>query len=117
MLMESKVDPFKAQETQPYKTDPQIQAMTSLVEAYQESNIQKFERTLSSNRTSILEDPFIRPYIQDLITSLRTQVCAAALLRFCSLDFLQRSRLGPGASQSYGILIATFVHTDTPALA
>jgi COP9 signalosome complex subunit 2 len=76
MLMESQVDPFNAQETQPYRADPQIQAMTGLVEAYQEGNIRRFERTLSSNRSSILEDPFIKPYVDDLMTSLRTQARA-----------------------------------------
>jgi hypothetical protein len=32
MLMESTVDPFNAQETKPYRADPQIEAMTNLVE-------------------------------------------------------------------------------------
>lgn len=74
MLMESQVDPFNAQETKPYRNDPQIQAMTDLVQAYQANDINKFERILRANRISILEDPFIRPYIEDLMTGLRTQV-------------------------------------------
>lgn len=75
MLMESHVDPFNAQEAKPYRSDPQIQAMTDLVEAYQNSDINKFERVLRASKTTVLEDPFIRPYIEDLITVLRTQVC------------------------------------------
>jgi COP9 signalosome complex subunit 2 len=75
MLMESHVDPFNAQETKPYRADPQIQAMTDLVEAYQSSDINKFERVLRASKATVLEDPFIRPYIEDLITVLRTQVC------------------------------------------
>jgi COP9 signalosome complex subunit 2 len=74
MLMESHVDPFNAQETKPYRADPQIQAMTDLVEAYQSSDINKFERVLRASKATVLEDPFIRPYIEDLITVLRTQV-------------------------------------------
>lgn len=74
MLMESHVDPFNAQETKPYRSDPQIQAMTDLVEAYQNSDINKFERVLRASKATVLEDPFIRPYIEDLITVLRTQV-------------------------------------------
>lgn len=74
MLMESHVDPFNAQETQPYRSDPQIQAMTELVVAYQNDDIHNFERVLNSNRSTILEDPFIRPYMEDLMTALRTQV-------------------------------------------
>jgi COP9 signalosome complex subunit 2 len=77
MLMESHVDPFNAQETKPYRTDPQIQAMTDLVDAYQESNINKFEKVLKASKATVLEDPFIRPYIEDLINVLRTQVCIA----------------------------------------
>lgn len=73
MLMESHVDPFNAQETKPYRSDPEIQAMTDLVEAYQNSDINKFERTLKANRNTVIEDPFIRPYVEDLITVLRTQ--------------------------------------------
>jgi hypothetical protein len=80
MLMESHVDPFNAQETQPYRSDPQIQAMTELVMAYQNDDIQKFERVLNSNRSTILEDPFIRPYMEDLMTALRTQVQFLLLL-------------------------------------
>lgn len=74
MLMESKVDPFNAQETKPYRSDPQIQAMTDLVDAYQNNDINTFERVLRQNRATILDDPFIRPYIEDLMTGIRTQV-------------------------------------------
>ncbi|KAF7302625.1 PCI domain-containing protein [Mycena chlorophos] len=35
MLTGSEVNPFDSQETKPYKTDPQIKAMTDLVDAYQ----------------------------------------------------------------------------------
>lgn len=79
MLMESSVDPFNAQETQPYRADPEIQAMTGLVEAYQRADIRKFERTLQAHRAAILEDAFIGPYVQDLMTSLRTQVSRVSL--------------------------------------
>lgn len=74
MLMESHVDPFNAQETQPYRADPQIQAVTGLVEAYQQDDIDKFEKVLRRNRAAIMEDPFMRPYMEDLMTVLRTQV-------------------------------------------
>lgn len=74
MLMESHVDPFNAQETKPYKADPQILAMTDLVGAYQESDINKFERVLRASKATVYEDPFIRPYVEDLINVLRTQV-------------------------------------------
>mmetsp|Transcript_33556 Transcript_33556/g.99906 ORF Transcript_33556/g.99906 Transcript_33556/m.99906 type:complete len:438 (-) Transcript_33556:1484-2797(-) len=74
MLMESKVDPFDAQEAKPYKQDPEIIAMTNLVNAYQSNNINEFERILKSNRRTIMDDPFIRNYVEDLLRKIRTQV-------------------------------------------
>lgn len=74
MLMESHVDPFDAQEAKPYKNDPEIIAMTNLVEAYQQNDISKFERILRTNRRTIMDDPFIRNYVEDLLRKIRTQV-------------------------------------------
>ena len=50
MLMESSVDPFDAQEAKPYKNDPQVLAMTDLVQAYQRNDIMAFERILTTNK-------------------------------------------------------------------
>lgn len=50
MLMESNVDPFTAQESQPYKNDPEVGAMTNLVDAYQNNNIKEFEKILKTER-------------------------------------------------------------------
>lgn len=74
MLMQSNVDPFDAQEAKPYKADPEVVAMTNLVAAYQDNNINEFERVLRTNRGTILSDPFIQQYIEDLLKNIRTQV-------------------------------------------
>jgi len=74
MLMSSVINPFDATETKPYKNDPQILAMTNLLNAYQENNISDFEKILRENRDTIMDDPFIRNYIEDLLKSIRTQV-------------------------------------------
>mmetsp|Transcript_5110 Transcript_5110/g.9638 ORF Transcript_5110/g.9638 Transcript_5110/m.9638 type:complete len:437 (-) Transcript_5110:163-1473(-) len=74
MLMESQVDPFDAQEAKPYKNDPEILAMTNLVSAYQRKAIMEFEKILKNNRRTIMDDPFIRDYIEDLLKNIRTQV-------------------------------------------
>lgn len=74
MLMESEVNPFDAQEAKPYKNDPEILAMTNLVAAYQRNEILEFEKILKSNRKTIMDDPFIRNYIEDLLSKIRTQV-------------------------------------------
>ncbi|KAH9305249.1 hypothetical protein KI387_009653, partial [Taxus chinensis] len=74
MLMESEVNPFDGQEAKPYKNDPDILAMTNLVAAYQQNEILEFEKILKSNRKTIMDDPFIRNYIKDLLKNIRTQV-------------------------------------------
>lgn len=74
MLMESPVDPFDAQEAKPYKNDPQVLAMTDLVQAYQRNDISAFEKILKTNKQTIYDDAFIRQYIEDLLKNIRTQV-------------------------------------------
>eukprot|EP00730_Choanoeca_flexa_P017504 TRINITY_DN8442_c0_g1_i2.p2 TRINITY_DN8442_c0_g1~~TRINITY_DN8442_c0_g1_i2.p2 ORF type:complete len:447 (+),score=129.64 TRINITY_DN8442_c0_g1_i2:30-1370(+) len=79
MLMQSEVDPFEAQESKPYKNDSQITAMTDLVGAYQANDIKRFQKVLARNQTSIMSDPFIREYIQDLLNNIRTQILVQML--------------------------------------
>ncbi|XP_060574908.1 COP9 signalosome complex subunit 2 isoform X2 [Ruditapes philippinarum] len=74
MLMKSGINPFDSQETKPYKNDPEILAMTNLVSAYQNNDINEFEKILRTNRRNIMEDPFIREHIEDLLRNIRTQV-------------------------------------------
>eukprot|EP01026_Neomeris_dumetosa_P049970 TRINITY_DN4374_c0_g1_i10.p2 TRINITY_DN4374_c0_g1~~TRINITY_DN4374_c0_g1_i10.p2 ORF type:complete len:208 (-),score=23.12 TRINITY_DN4374_c0_g1_i10:266-838(-) len=74
MLNESNVDPFNAQEAKPYKQDPAVMAFTQLVEAYQQNNIKEFERILRTHSSSIMDDSFIRQFIEDLLEKIRAQV-------------------------------------------
>ncbi|MBA0587683.1 hypothetical protein Gorai_000806 [Gossypium raimondii] len=48
--------------------------MTNLIAAYQRNEIIEFEKILKSNRRTIMDDPFIRNYIEDLLKNVRTQV-------------------------------------------
>jgi len=48
--------------------------MTNLVSAYQNDDIGEFEKILRTNRPTIMEDPFIREHIEDLLRNIRTQV-------------------------------------------
>ena len=92
MLMDSTINPFDSQETKPfvsfspllspansvstrsrYKNDPQILPMTNLVSAYQRRDVHEAEKILRDNRADIMEDSFIRGYIDDVLRSLRTQ--------------------------------------------
>lgn len=74
MLMKSEINPFDSQETKPYKNDPQITSMTSLVEAYQRDDISNFEKILREHRGDIMDDKFIAQYISDILTNIRTAV-------------------------------------------
>lgn len=74
MLMESKVNPFDAQEAKPYQQDSEIVAMTNLVAAYQRNDIGDFEKILKTHRQQVMGDNFIRNYIEDLLKKIRTQV-------------------------------------------
>ncbi|KIP11710.1 hypothetical protein PHLGIDRAFT_27735 [Phlebiopsis gigantea 11061_1 CR5-6] len=73
MLTGSEVNPFDSQETKPYKNDPQIKAMTDLVDAYQRREVHVAEKILRDNRATIMDDPFVSNYIGELLRSLRTQ--------------------------------------------
>ncbi|XP_071964291.1 COP9 signalosome complex subunit 2 [Antedon mediterranea] len=74
MLMKSDINPFESQEAKPYKNDPEILAMTNLVSSYQNNDISEFEKILKTNRQTIMDDPFIREHIEDLLRNIRTQV-------------------------------------------
>lgn len=63
-LMKSGINPFDSQEAKPYKNDPEILAMTNLVNAYQNNDINEFESILKQNRQNIMDDPFIREHIE-----------------------------------------------------
>ncbi|KAK2096102.1 COP9 signalosome complex subunit 2 [Saguinus oedipus] len=73
MLMKSGINPFDSQEANPYKNDPEILAMTNLVSAYQNNDITEFEKILKTNHSNIMDDPFIREHIEELLR-IRTQV-------------------------------------------
>ena len=85
MLMESEVDPFDAQETKPYKNDAEILAMTNLIAAYQRNDIAEFESILKNNQKTIMDDAFIRQYIEDLLRKIRTQVLLELIKPYTSV--------------------------------
>ncbi|XP_074650276.1 COP9 signalosome complex subunit 2 [Tubulanus polymorphus] len=82
MLMKSGINPFDSQEAKPYKNDPEILAMTNLVSSYQNNDINEFEKILKMNRKNIMEDPFIREHIEDLLRNIRTQVLIKLIMPY-----------------------------------
>ncbi|EUB61046.1 COP9 signalosome complex subunit 2 [Echinococcus granulosus] len=92
MLSKSGINPFDSPETKPYKMDPQIVAVTSLVTAYQNNDVKGFERILREQRESIMSDDFIREHIEDLLHNIRTQVLVKLLRPYTRirLPFISR---------------------------
>jgi len=74
MLHASSINPFDSQEARPYRDDPEIAAMTNLVQAFQNNEIHQFEQILKKNKERIMGDEFIRGHVEDLLRTIRTQV-------------------------------------------
>ena len=79
MLHASSINPFDSQEVRPYKEDPEIVAMTRLVDAFHSNDIETFDKILKRNEGRIMDDEFIREYIADLLWTIRMQVLIEVL--------------------------------------
>ena len=73
MLTGNEINPFDSQETKPYQDEPNIVAMTALVEAYQQRDVQKAERIVLENHDTLTNDAFIQEFISDVLKGLRIQ--------------------------------------------
>ncbi|KAL3277406.1 hypothetical protein HHI36_012755 [Cryptolaemus montrouzieri] len=74
MLTKSVINPFDSQEAKPYKNDPEIKAMTNLISAFQNNNMEEFERIFQENKQSLMGDQFIHEHIAELLKHVRTKV-------------------------------------------
>ncbi|GAA6019162.1 hypothetical protein JCM10207_006569 [Rhodosporidiobolus poonsookiae] len=107
MLTESEIDPFDSQETKPYKNDSQIAAMQNLVQAYQRRDVHEAEKILRTNRETIMDDPFIRFYIDDVLRSLRTQWILEIIKPYTRIEIAYLARqLGIPNEQVEEIVVA-----------
>ncbi|KAJ1952992.1 hypothetical protein EC988_003251 [Linderina pennispora] len=79
MLSESEINPFASPETKSYRDDPSISAMTNLVTAYEQQDLETFERILRQNPRDIENDTFIKNYIGDLRRTVRMQALQTAV--------------------------------------
>ena len=81
MLGTSSINPFDSQEARPYRDDPEIVAMTNLVQAFQDNDIHSFEAILQSKqgKRMLNHDEFIRLHLTDLLRTIRTQVLQKVL--------------------------------------
>jgi COP9 signalosome complex subunit 2 len=74
MLSNSNVNPFHEQRAKSYQNNKEIEAMLNLVEAYQNSDLKRFERELRASKESVMDDEFIASYIPDLMKKIRCRV-------------------------------------------
>jgi COP9 signalosome complex subunit 2 len=94
MLTGGQVNPFDSQETKPYKADPEIKAMTDLVDAYQRREVHTAEKILRDNKRTIMDDPFVTGYIGDLLRSLRTQYLIDLIKPYTRLELSFLAKVG-----------------------
>jgi COP9 signalosome complex subunit 2 len=96
MLHASSINPFDSQEVRPYKKDPEIVAMTNLVDAFHNNDIKEFESILKKNHDKIMNDEFIQEYIGDLLKTIRKQVLLQIVRPYTriSLDALSKELNG-----------------------
>eukprot|EP00980_Cylindrotheca_fusiformis_P009147 scaffold1992_cov113-Cylindrotheca_fusiformis.AAC.12 len=92
MLHASSINPFDSQEARPYRDDPEITAMTNLVQAFHNNEIQRFERILKQNKGRIMDDEFIRDYVEDLLRTIRTQVLRQVIRPYTRISLLAIAR-------------------------
>lgn len=74
MLHASSINPFDSHEARAHRDDPEIVAMTNLVQAFHNDDIRAFERILRKNEGRIMDDEFVREHVADLLRTIRTQV-------------------------------------------
>ncbi|KAK9464445.1 PCI domain-containing protein [Lipomyces arxii] len=86
------INPFESQETKPYRSNPQIAAMNSLVDAYQRSDIHDFQRVLKENGGvegsggGIMSDPFIHFYLDDVLRRIRAKFIVNLIAPYSRID-------------------------------
>lgn len=68
------INPFDSHEARAHRDDPEIVAMTNLVQAFHNDDIRKFEYILKKNEGHIMDDEFVREHVADLLRTIRTQV-------------------------------------------
>lgn len=99
MLMGSAIDPFEETRAKSYKSNEEIASMINLVDAYDRSDIHQFEKLLRENKKAIMDDAFVRGYIEDLLANIRTQVLLKTLRPYTriGLPFISRELNVPQA--------------------
>jgi len=68
--MKSSINPLDSPEAKPYKNDPEILAITYLIQAYLNDDIKEFEIILKKHKTNIMNDSFIKKHIEGIVPNM-----------------------------------------------
>jgi len=66
-------DVFGARKTKVHESDPDVNPVVNLMNAYRNDRVKDFQYVLRSNRASALSDPFVRNQVQALLLKLRSK--------------------------------------------
>lgn len=92
MLSESKINIFDSQEAKPYENDRDITAMTHLADAFLNDEIKEFEQILQRHEVSIMQDPFIRDNLNNLLRKIRSKVLIKVIRPYTNISLGYVSR-------------------------
>ncbi|CAH0473114.1 unnamed protein product [Peronospora belbahrii] len=108
MLSESQVNVFDSQEAKPYENDKEIVAMTMLTDAFLHNEIKTFEHVLTRNQEAIMDDPFIKHYIDSLLRTIRSKVLLKIVKPYRTMDtqYIARELNGIPLSEVESLLSA-----------
>ncbi|XP_050304163.1 COP9 signalosome complex subunit 2-like [Anthonomus grandis grandis] len=71
MLMKSAINPFDSQEAKPYANDPEVKALTLLINTFQNNDMEGFVVIFEKHKESLMRDPFIREHLEELLKYVR----------------------------------------------
>jgi len=66
-------DVFGARKTKVHESDPEVNPVVNLMNAYRNDRVIDFQNVLRSNRTSALSDPFVSNQVKALLLKLRSK--------------------------------------------
>jgi len=71
ILSGGKHDPFGRRSAKVHETDPEVNPVVLLIEAYRNDQVLLFQEILAKNESTTLSDPFIRDQVKPLLNQLR----------------------------------------------
>uniref|UniRef100_A0A7R9YB37 PCI domain-containing protein n=1 Tax=Pinguiococcus pyrenoidosus TaxID=172671 RepID=A0A7R9YB37_9STRA len=86
MLALSDINPFAAREAKVFQDDREIMAMMDLRMAYESSDMQGFDRILQNKSNKILEDEYLKMFVERLRNRMRESVLLAMVKPYVRIE-------------------------------